>query len=43
MAAYIAKFERILYEAKGKDWPDVTKISAFRKGLNPTLRGCLSQ
>ena len=43
VAAYIAKFERILYEAKGKDWPDVTKISAFRKGLNPTLRGRLNQ
>lgn len=43
LAAYIAKFERILYEAKGKDWPDVTKISAFRKGLNTTLRARLNQ
>lgn len=43
LAAYIAKFERILYEAKGKDWPDVTKISVFRKGLNSTLRGRLNQ
>lgn len=41
--AYIAKFERVLYEAKGQDWPDVTKISAFRKGLNNSLRSRLSQ
>jgi hypothetical protein len=26
---YIAKFERVLYEAKGQDWPDVNKISTF--------------
>jgi hypothetical protein len=43
LAAYIAKFERILYEAKGQDWPDVTKISTFRKGLNTTLRNRLTQ
>ena len=41
--AYIAKFERVLYEAKGQEWPDVTKISAFRKGLNNSLRSRLSQ
>jgi hypothetical protein len=43
LAAYIAKFERVLYEAKGQDWPDVTKISTFRKGLNSTLRNRLTQ
>ncbi|KAJ5124612.1 uncharacterized protein N7515_008437 [Penicillium bovifimosum] len=25
LAAYIAKFERLLYEARGQHWPDVTK------------------
>ena len=35
--AYIAKFERILYEAKGQDWPDVNKISTFRNGLSSTI------
>ena len=43
LAAYIARFERILYEAHAHDWPDVTKISTFRKGLNQTLRNRLSQ
>ena len=40
---YIAKFERLLYEACGQDWPDVNKISTFRKGLSPTLQNCLTQ
>lgn len=43
LAAYIAKFERVLYEAKGQDWPDVTKISTFRKGLQSSLRTRPSQ
>jgi hypothetical protein len=43
LAAYIAKFERNLYEANGQDWPDVNKISTFRKGLNNTLRNRLNQ
>jgi len=41
--AYIAKFERILYEARGQDWPDVNKISTFRNGLNSMLRNRLAQ
>jgi hypothetical protein len=41
--AYIAKFERILYEAHGQDWPDVNKISTFRNGLNSTLQNRLAQ
>ncbi|KAJ5135829.1 uncharacterized protein N7515_005107 [Penicillium bovifimosum] len=43
LAAYIAKFERLLYEAKGQTWPDVTKISAFRKGLQASTRNRLTQ
>ena len=43
ITAYIAKFERILYEARGQDWPDVNKISTFRNGLQPSLRNRLSQ
>lgn len=43
IAVYIAKFERILYEAHGQEWPDVTKISTFRKGLISTIRNRLSQ
>ena len=40
---YTTKFERVLYEARGQDWPDINKISAFRNGLNSTLRNRLAQ
>ena len=40
---YIAKFERVLYEACGQDWPDVNKVSAFRNGLSPVVRNRLRQ
>jgi len=43
LPAYIAKFERVLYEARGQNWPHVNKISTFRNGLNSTLRTRLSQ
>ena len=41
--AYISKFERVLYEACGQNWPDINKISVFRNGLNSTIRGRLNQ
>jgi hypothetical protein len=28
--AFIAKFERILYEAREQDWNNINKITAFR-------------
>ncbi|KAF4611351.1 hypothetical protein G7Y89_g15662 [Cudoniella acicularis] len=40
---YIAKFERVLYEARGQDWPDVNKIAAFRNGLSSSIRSRLAQ
>ena len=43
LQAYIAKFERTLYEAQGQNWPDINKISTLRNGLNTTLRGRLAQ
>jgi hypothetical protein len=43
LPVYMAKFERVLYEARGQDWPDVNKISTFRNGLNSTLRNRLAQ
>jgi len=43
ISGYVAKFERILYEARGQDWPDVNKISTFRNGLNSTIRARLAQ
>jgi hypothetical protein len=41
--AFVAKFERILYEARGQDWPDSNKISVFRNGLNSVIRNRLAQ
>jgi hypothetical protein len=43
LPAFIAKFERTLYEAGGQAWPDVNKISNFRNGLNSALRSRLAQ
>ncbi|KIN05194.1 hypothetical protein OIDMADRAFT_51015 [Oidiodendron maius Zn] len=40
---YISKFERTLYEVRGQDWPDINKISVFRKGLSPATRNRLNQ
>ncbi len=40
---YIAKFERLLYEAKGHNWDDDRKISAFRFRLNATIKNRLAQ
>jgi hypothetical protein len=35
--AFLARFERILYEAGAQDWPDLARISALRNGLGPNL------
>jgi hypothetical protein len=43
LASYVAKFERVLYKARGQNWPDVNKISTFRNGLSSTIRSRLSQ
>lgn len=43
LANYIAKFERMLYEAKGHKWDDDRKITSFRFGLSSTLKNRLSQ
>jgi hypothetical protein len=41
--AYIAKFERVLYEASSQHWPDINKITVFRNGLSSTVCNRLSQ
>ena len=43
LTTYVAKFERILYEARSQTWPDAVKISAFRRGLGPTIKNRLMQ
>ena len=42
LPSYIARFERLLYEAEGQDWADANKIITFRSGLSPALRKALS-
>jgi hypothetical protein len=42
LPAYIAKFERTLYEANSQSWPDINKISSFRNGLNSAIRSRLA-
>ena len=41
--AYISRFERVLYEARGQNWLDINKISVFRNGLNLTVCSRLNQ
>ena len=44
LSAYIARFERLLYEAGAKDsWPDDINISAFTNGLRTTLKTLVHQ
>ena len=43
LTTYVAKFERILYEARSQTWPDAVKISAFRRGLGTTIKNRLIQ
>lgn len=39
---YVARFERLLYEARCQSWADANKIIAFRNGLSSVLRNRLS-
>ena len=43
ISTFLAKFEQLLYEAKGQNWPDTNKISVLRNGLNQTLWSQLGQ
>lgn len=42
LTSYIAKFERLVYEAGAQAWPDLVKISTLRDGLNTSTRRALS-
>jgi len=44
LSSYIARFERLLYEAGARDtWPDDVKISTFTNGLRSTLKASVHQ
>jgi hypothetical protein len=42
VSAYILRFERQLYEAKGHKWSDDRKIATFRYGLSSTIKNRLA-
>lgn len=42
LSVYIARFERLLHEARCTAWPDHSKIISFRQGLNSTIRNRLA-
>lgn len=38
ISAYLARYERLLYEADATAWPDMAKVSTLRTGLNDTMK-----
>ena len=43
LVAYLARFERLTYEASASSWPDVTRVSTLHRGLRPALRQSLEE
>ena len=41
LVAYLARFERLTYEANATTWPDVTRVTTLHRGLRTTLRQTL--
>jgi hypothetical protein len=43
LIAYLARFERLSYEAGANKWPDVSRVTSLHRGLRPTLRQPLEE
>ena len=43
LIAYLARFERLSYEAKASSWPDVSRITTLHRGLRQSLRQKLEE
>ena len=43
LVAYLARFERLVFEAEASSWPEVTRITTFHRGLRSTLRHLLEE
>lgn len=41
LVAYLARFERLSYEANTNSWPDISRVSTLHRGLRPNLRQTL--
>ncbi|KAK7177922.1 pol-like protein [Paraphaeosphaeria sporulosa] len=43
LIAYLARFERLTYEAEATSWPDLSRITILHRGLRPALRQSLEE
>lgn len=43
LIAYLARFERLAYEANATTWPDISRLVTLHRGLRPTLRQTLEE
>lgn len=43
LIAYLARFERLAYEADASSWPDVSRVTTLHRGLRPALRQSLEE
>jgi hypothetical protein len=43
LIAYLARFERLTYEADASSWPDASRVTTLHHGLRPTLRQFLEE
>lgn len=43
LIAYLARFERLTYEAGASSWPDVSRVTALHRGLRPSLRQSIEE
>ena len=43
LVAYLARFERFLFEADAMSWPDTARISSLHRGLRTSLRQTLEE
>ncbi|KAA8642717.1 uncharacterized protein ATNIH1004_009469 [Aspergillus tanneri] len=41
LIAYLARFERLSYEANVNSWPDISRVTTLHRGLRPNLRRIL--
>ncbi|KAI1675981.1 hypothetical protein KJE20_14430 [Pyrenophora tritici-repentis] len=43
LIAYLARFERLSFEAKASSWPDISRITTLHRGLRQSLRQKLEE
>lgn len=43
LIAYLARFERFIFEADASSWPDVTRVTTLHRGLRSSLRQTLEE